>query len=123
MTDQREGSRELSTSRLPRVTGRAAPPSLADTLRPYLGGRRGIIALAAVVIGGGLALNWNWLVAAGIAPVLLALLPCVAMCALGFCMRHGDGKACGTEKTHGNAGDGAQGIGTPSSADRKDFNE
>jgi hypothetical protein len=31
-------------------------------------------------------LKWNWLVAAGIAPVLLSLLPCAAMCALGFCM-------------------------------------
>ncbi|RVH28084.1 hypothetical protein CN211_25985 [Sinorhizobium meliloti] len=34
----------------------------------------------------GLAFNWNWLVAAGVAPPLLSVLPCLAMCALGLCM-------------------------------------
>lgn len=109
----------MSTSRLPRVTERATPPSLFDNLRRYVGGRRGLIALAALAIGGGLALNWNWLVTAGIAPVLLAVLPCVAMCALGLCMRHGDGKSCGTEKTHGKAGEGSPGVAKPSSAERR----
>lgn len=56
------------------------------------------IPRAAWLVGGaltlalGLGLGWNWLAAAGIAPLLLALLPCVAMCALGLCMRdHGHG--------------------------------
>jgi len=31
------------------------------------------------------ALNWGWLVAAGIAPVLVAVAPCAIMCALGLC--------------------------------------
>jgi len=55
-------------------------------LRYYFGGRWGLIALAAIAVAGGLAFNWSWLVAAGIAPVIVAVLPCAAMCALGLCM-------------------------------------
>ena len=59
---------------------------MIELVRRYLGGRWGLIALAAVVVGAGLAFNWSWLVAAGIAPLILAVLPCLAMCALGLCM-------------------------------------
>ncbi len=55
--------------------------------RYYLGGRIGLIAIAAAALGLGAYYNWAWLVAAGIAPLLLSALPCVAMCALGLCMR------------------------------------
>src|SRR3546814_20243072 len=41
--------------------------------RSYLGGRRGLILLAVAVLGAGVALNWGWLVAIGLAPILLAL--------------------------------------------------
>jgi hypothetical protein len=43
-----------------------------------------LLAGAAAIAG--LAFNWGWLVAVGIAPLLVAVLPCVAMCALGLCM-------------------------------------
>lgn len=59
----------------------------------YLG-RRGLIMLMMAIVGAGLALNWSWLVAVGVAPVLLALAPCAAMCALGLCMNKMGGKAC-----------------------------
>ncbi len=62
----------------------------------YLGGRRGLIVLAALVLVAGLALNWDWLVAAGIAPLLVAVLLCAAMCALGLCMNKAGGKSCST---------------------------
>jgi hypothetical protein len=52
-----------------------------------LGNRNLWLALAAVLLIAGLALNWNWLAAAGIAPLLLVLLPCGAMCALHLCSR------------------------------------
>lgn len=61
--------------------------------RPYLSGRRGLILLAMAVLGAGAAFNWGWLVAIGIAPLLLTLAPCAAMCALGLCMK-GGGKSC-----------------------------
>jgi hypothetical protein len=84
----------------PETTG-ASTPSLARdwlyALRYWLGGRNGVIALIvlAVVIGG--ALNWSWLVAIGIAPLLITVLPCVAMCALGLCMNRMGGRSCSTE--------------------------
>jgi hypothetical protein len=47
---------------------------------------RGLIVVAIAIIGAGLALGWNWMVAAGLAPLLLAVAPCAAMCALGLCV-------------------------------------
>lgn len=64
--------------------------------RYYLGGRRGLLIVAAAALVGGLSLNWSWLVAAGIAPLLIAALPCVAMCALGLCMNKMGEKSCST---------------------------
>ncbi|WP_246093825.1 MULTISPECIES: hypothetical protein [Mesorhizobium] len=66
-------------------------------VRHYLGGRRGLIAAAAAAAVAGLAFNWAWLVAAGIAPLLLSVLPCVAMCALGLCMHRMTGRSCKTD--------------------------
>ena len=59
--------------------------NLFSLLRGKLGGRNGLIALAVLAVGGGLFLNWGWLVAAGLAPLILGVLPCLAMCALGLC--------------------------------------
>ena len=42
------------------------------------------MAGGAVVVGG-LALNWGWLTAIGVAPILLAVAPCGIMCGLGLC--------------------------------------
>lgn len=46
------------------------------------------ILIGAAVLGGGAALffGWNWIVAAGLAAVLIGVLPCLVMCALGLCM-------------------------------------
>jgi hypothetical protein len=94
-------------------TKRAAQPSLAQSawalLRHYLSNRKVLAVLAVAVVGAGLALNWSWLVAAGIAPVLLALAPCAAMCALGLCMKGMGGKSCSAEKQSGAQDDGKRG--------------
>lgn len=63
-----------------------AAASIGGRLRNYLRGRRGWVLLALVVVGAALVLNWGWLAAIGVAPILLALAPCAAMCALGLCM-------------------------------------
>ncbi len=47
------------------------------------------LSVAIVAIIGVTIFNWAWLVAAGLAPILLATLPCLAMCALSLCARHG----------------------------------
>ena len=71
---------------------------LLYAVRYYLRDRRVQIALAVLLAGGGLALNWGWVVALGIAPLILGALPCVAMCAFGLCMMGGKSNAC-----HGDA--------------------
>ena len=70
---------------------------IVGQMKSYLGGRRGLIVLAVIVAGAGLFLNWGWLAAAGIAPFLVALAPCAAMCALGLCMNKAGGKSCSTD--------------------------
>ena len=67
------------------------------------GGRRTWLVFAAVMLAGGAALNWSWLVAAGIAPLLLAIAPCAAMCALGLCFKSG-GDGCKRQGTTANLG-------------------
>lgn len=76
---------------------------LVHALRYWLRGRRWLIALTVPAVLAGAAFNWSWLVAAGIAPILLALAPCVAMCALGLCMSKKGAKSCSTRQ--GSSGD------------------
>ncbi|MBY0331041.1 MAG: hypothetical protein K2X49_10260 [Acetobacteraceae bacterium] len=54
--------------------------------------------MAVVALGGAAAFGgWGWLVAAGLAPLLLSVLPCLVMCGLGFCMmRKGAGGGTAT---------------------------
>ena len=66
----------------------AAPPR---RLRMHLG-RRGWLLLALALVFWGLALNWGWLTAVGVAPLLLGVAPCALMCAFGLCMLGGDAK-------------------------------
>lgn len=53
--------------------------------RYYLGNRWVLLALGGGVLVAGAALNWSWLVAVGLAPILIAAAPCAIMCALGLC--------------------------------------
>jgi hypothetical protein len=80
-------------------------------LRYWLGGRRGLIVLAAVVGLAAVALSWGWLVAVGIAPLLLAFAPCAAMCALGLCASRMGGGSCSSET--GTDGEGASQAARP----------
>ena len=66
---------------------------VVNAIWPYIGGKRGLIVLAIGIAVAGVAMNWGWLVAVGMAPILLAVLPCAAMCALGLCMKKGGGKS------------------------------
>lgn len=62
------------------------------TLYPWITRRRVFMMAGIMVVSLGLFLNWNWLTAIGAAPILLSLAPCLIMCALGLCMRRGDGE-------------------------------
>ena len=53
-----------------------------NALRYWLRGRNGVIALIVLAVVIGAALNWSWLVAVGVAPLLITVLPCAVMCGL-----------------------------------------
>src|SRR5713101_6174055 len=69
--------------------------------------------LIGLAIGGaiaGLASGWDWVVATGLAPLVVSVLPCIAMCALGMCAMRGQ-KSCQAESAtprNENAGPSAQ---------------
>jgi hypothetical protein len=66
--------------------------------RYYLGNRWALLALGGLAIIAGLTFGgWSWLVAAGLAPVILSTLPCLLMCAFGVCM------ACRSNRTQSTA--------------------
>jgi hypothetical protein len=78
-------------------SARSSPNSkIRDVLaagRRHIGTRWGLLVLAGLAFALGMVFKWNWLVAAGIAPVLVSLLPSAAMCALGFCMHKAVGSS------------------------------
>ena len=78
------------------VTTVSRVQAVVNVVWPYVGGKRGLIVLAVGAVVAGAALNWSWLVAVGVAPILLAALPCAAMCALGLCMNKAGDKSCST---------------------------
>ena len=84
-------------------TASATRPSLAQdwlhALRYWLRGPRGLAALVLSALVIGAALNWSWLVAVGIAPLLLTVLPCAVMCGLGLCMNKIAGGSCSTSSS------------------------
>jgi len=59
---------------------------LSRFLPNWLGGSRGLIVAAIFAVAMGMAFGWPALVALGVAPIILSLLPCAVMCAFGLCM-------------------------------------
>jgi hypothetical protein len=78
------------------------PLSLPLSVRSIIGrlGRNRLLVggAAMALIAAGLIWQWSWLVAIGVAPLLLSAAPCVAMCALGLCMHRMSGSAGAVEK-------------------------
>ena len=67
-------------------------PALAPCVcRPSILNRLGrhwllLGATTLALLAAGFVWQWSWLVAIGVAPLLIGAAPCVAMCALGLCM-------------------------------------
>jgi hypothetical protein len=61
-------------------------PTTPQRLRSWILSPQGlaVTGIAATVVG--LTLSWSWVVALGMAPLVLALGPCLLLCALGLCM-------------------------------------
>ncbi|MGH8635485.1 MAG: hypothetical protein ACRET7_15310 [Burkholderiales bacterium] len=72
-----------------------APAAKSGWLNP----RNLLIGVALAGGAGALVLGWDWLVAAGLASIIVAVAPCLVMCALGLCMsrqKKNDPSAAGT---------------------------
>src|ERR1700674_515414 len=89
----------MTTSEATKPTDASLASDLLRAAWSYLRGRRGLVILAIIAITGGMALNWSWLVAVGIAPILLTVLPCLVMCGLGLCMNKLVGGSCAPQST------------------------
>ena len=68
-----------------------APRSFSSRLTDRLRGRSPLLVAGIVVVGTGMALNWDWLTAIGAAPIILSLAPCALMCTVGICCRKKEG--------------------------------
>lgn len=66
--------------------------NLSSSARSVVGNRFGLLAVTAGVLSLTAYSSWGWLVAIGLAPILLAIAPCAAMCALGMCTMGGKSK-------------------------------
>lgn len=85
-------SNTLAETRCPAWTsGRSRATLLVPS---WLRGRRAVALVTLAAVGAGLVLGWPSLVALGVAPVLVSLLPCAAMCALGVCMMGPGNRSC-----------------------------
>jgi hypothetical protein len=111
---QSEGGDQMNASTQTTKTDQLSwATTIGGLARQYLGGRRGLIVLAIILIAAALSLNWGWLAAAGIAPILLALAPCAVMCALGLCMNKMGGKSCSRESDSTDQGSNRKGASIP----------
>ena len=65
----------------------SAPRSFISRLMERLRWQSALLVAGIVVVGTGMALNWDWLTAMGAAPIILSLAPCALMCSVGICCR------------------------------------
>ncbi len=75
-----------------------AGPAVRSTAKGAKFNRRsGLIGLTLLIL---FAATWQWdrLVALGIAPLLLAVAPCLVMCGLGLCMKRTGGNCRKTQQ-------------------------
>jgi hypothetical protein len=85
----------MPTSNLVRTpAAEGAARRWAHRLGPWLGSWRGMMILGGLLVAAGLYAGWGWLTAVGLAPIILALAPCAAMCAIGACAMSRGGSGC-----------------------------
>jgi hypothetical protein len=69
------------------TTGSLPRRDVLNSARYYSGNRWALLVLGSLALIAGLFFGgWAWLVAAGLAPIVLSALPCLVMCGLGLCL-------------------------------------
>lgn len=73
---------------------------VVNAVWPFISTRKARIVLLLGIVAIGMVFNWGWFVAAGLAPIILGILPCAAMCAMGLCMQPGKEGSCSKNKSN-----------------------
>lgn len=77
-------------------------PGTPRIAAPRSGISRSVMLLMTAAMLLALYSGWDWLVATGVAMWLIAVAPCLVMCALGLCMHRFTGRTCGkSERSSG----------------------
>lgn len=81
----------MENSAVPDATATAPTPAAApQACASGAGGgrfnRRTLYIGLALAAAGGMFLGWDWLVAVGLSTLIISLLPCAIMCAVGACV-------------------------------------
>src|SRR4051812_12231058 len=85
MASHRKSSLLFRSDAMRADTSLAIPSALMPWVARLSRNRLVVGAICVALLITGLASQWNWIVAVGVAPLLLSAAPCVAMCALGVC--------------------------------------
>ena len=97
-----------STTRLNRPAKETQPGGSRVWRMLTVGGRvsrrTALVLWLIAAIGVALYFGWNLVVAAGLSGIVLGLLPCAAMCALGLCGAD-SGKKCASDARNANGDD------------------
>jgi hypothetical protein len=99
----------MATSQSTKSLNASAVSFSRTAIRQYVGKRWFLLAVGGLVLVAIAAISWSWLVAAGIASVLLSVLPCLVMCGLGLglCMHKFVGGRARPQATGSAAVDGS----------------
>jgi hypothetical protein len=95
-------------------------PYLRELAEAWLRSRRAMIITGIVIVAAGLALGWHWLSAIGLAPVILSLAPCAAMCALGACAMMKGASSCAKSNSNKSVDSTRQGSAPVQSIEHSD---
>jgi hypothetical protein len=77
-----------------RTSGRPQPFDWPQIIRRYLSNRWVLLAIGGGAVTIAAFFNWGWLVAIGLAPIIIAFAPCAIMCGLGLCGMKMMGGSC-----------------------------
>ena len=87
----------MQTSETVKAPSAGGVQPLADRIPRWLAGWRGPAILGTLLVAGGLYAGWGWLVAAGLAPLILSAAPCLVMCAAGLCAMSRGNSSCASQ--------------------------
>ena len=77
-----------------RTSERPQPFDWPQILRRYLANRWVLLVIGGAAVTIAAFFNWGWLVAVGLAPIIIAFAPCAIMCGLGLCGMKMMGGSC-----------------------------